>query len=61
VPDSRDDGSRRDFATAFQAVVDNVERVVRGRTETVSPSLTCLFSSGHLIVENAVGLTLAGV
>jgi MoxR-like ATPase len=39
VPDSREDGSRRDFTTAFQAVVDNVE------------PLACLLAGEHLLIE----------
>jgi MoxR-like ATPase len=56
VPDSRENGSRRDFATAFQAVVDNVERVVRGKTEAVSLALTCLLAGGHLLIEDVPGV-----
>ncbi len=45
-----------DFAAAFQAVVDNVELVVRGKTEAVSLALTCLFAGGHLLIEDVPGL-----
>ncbi|WP_239377240.1 MoxR family ATPase [Frankia sp. Cj5] len=45
-----------DFAAAFQALVDNVELVVRGKTEAVSLALTCLFAGGHLLIEDVPGL-----
>ncbi|WP_239337968.1 MoxR family ATPase [Frankia sp. CiP3] len=45
-----------DFTTAFQALVDNVELVVRGKTEAVSLALTCLFAGGHLLIEDVPGL-----
>jgi MoxR-like ATPase len=56
VSDSYDDGSRRDFAAVFQSLVDNVELVVRGKTEVVSQALTCLFAGGHLLIEDVPGL-----
>ncbi len=49
-------GDPSDFAAAFQAVVDNVELVVRGKTEAVSLALTCLFAGGHLLIEDVPGL-----
>jgi MoxR-like ATPase len=54
MPTSGDDPS--DFAAGFQALVDNVELVVRGKTEAVSLALTCLFAGGHLLIEDVPGL-----
>ncbi len=45
-----------DFAAAFQSLVDNVELVLRGKTEVVSLALTCLFAGGHLLIEDVPGL-----
>ncbi|EFC80020.1 ATPase associated with various cellular activities AAA_3 [Parafrankia sp. EUN1f] len=56
VSDSRDEGAGREFAAAFQRVVDNVELVVRGKTEVVRQALTCLLAGGHLLVEDVPGL-----
>jgi MoxR-like ATPase len=56
LSDSLTDGPPRDFATAFQAVVDNVELVVRGKTEAVSQALTCLLAGGHLLIEDVPGV-----
>ncbi|WP_261559725.1 AAA family ATPase [Frankia tisae] len=44
------------FAAAFQAVVDNVGQVIRGKTDAVSQALTCLLSGGHLLLEDVPGL-----
>ncbi|MFI6009565.1 AAA family ATPase [Streptomyces sp. NPDC051243] len=43
------------FAETFHALADNVERVVKGKRDTVELALTCLFAEGHLLVEDVPG------
>jgi MoxR-like ATPase len=43
------------FARVFRSLVDNVELVIRGKTEQVRLALTCVFSEGHLLVEDVPG------
>jgi MoxR-like ATPase len=45
-----------DFATRFQAIADNVTRVIRGKQEVVELALTCLFAEGHLLIEDVPGV-----
>ncbi|MBX6388021.1 MAG: AAA family ATPase [Frankia sp.] len=44
------------FATAFADLVANVERVVRGKRETIELAAICLFAEGHLLIEDVPGL-----
>jgi MoxR-like ATPase len=44
------------FAQRFHALVSNIEQVVRGKHEVVELALTCLFSEGHLLVEDVPGV-----
>jgi MoxR-like ATPase len=44
------------FATSFQDVVTNVEKVVRGKRQAVELAVSCLFAGGHLLVEDVPGL-----
>ena len=46
------DAFRRDYA----AVKEQVARVVVGQTDTVDSVLTCLFCSGHVLLEGVPGL-----
>ena len=39
----------------FHALADNVERVVKGKRDTVELALTCLFAEGHLLIEDVPG------
>lgn len=43
------------LANCFHALADNVERVVKGKRDTVELALTCLFSEGHLLIEDVPG------
>jgi MoxR-like ATPase len=43
------------FAETFHALADNVERVVKGKRDTVELALTCLFAEGHLLIEDVPG------
>jgi MoxR-like ATPase len=44
------------FAELFDAIVSNVERVVRGKPEAVELALVCLLSDGHLLIEDVPGV-----
>ncbi|MFF7160262.1 AAA family ATPase [Streptomyces sp. NPDC008086] len=48
------DGTAR-LAKCFHALADNVERVVKGKRDTIELALTCLFAEGHLLVEDVPG------
>src|ERR687896_1599162 len=43
-------------------LVENVERVIRGKTRAVEAAATALFAGGHLLVEDVpgVGKTMLG-
>lgn len=45
-----------EFCAVFEAVVDNVSRVVLGKREAISLALVCLASEGHLLVEDVPGV-----
>jgi MoxR-like ATPase len=42
-------------APVFQALIDNVDRVVRGKTEAVRLALCCLLTEGHLLIDDVPG------
>ncbi|MEY2462241.1 MAG: MoxR-like ATPase [Acidimicrobiaceae bacterium] len=44
------------FASAFNEIVSNVERVIQGKTETIQLALLCLLAEGHLLVEDVPGV-----
>ncbi|ONI90906.1 ATPase [Saccharothrix sp. ALI-22-I] len=41
---------------AYQAIADNVQRVVRGKPEVVRYAVAALLAEGHLLVEDVPGL-----
>ncbi|MGW4795799.1 AAA family ATPase [Nonomuraea sp. NPDC004297] len=43
------------FAQRFQLLAGNIERVIRGKHEAIELALICLFSEGHLLVEDVPG------
>ncbi|MEU2354884.1 MoxR family ATPase [Streptomyces misionensis] len=43
------------FARCFHALGDNIERVVKGKRDTVELALVCLFAEGHLLIEDVPG------
>ena len=43
------------FAQCFHALGDNIERVVKGKRNVVELALICLFSEGHLLIEDVPG------
>ncbi|OAA27142.1 MoxR-like ATPase [Frankia sp. EI5c] len=44
------------FSIAFEDVVTNIERVIRGKRSAVELAVICLFAEGHLLVEDVPGL-----
>ena len=43
------------FKGWFSAILDNVESVVRGKTNQVALVLSCFFAEGHLLLEDKPG------
>ncbi len=46
----------QDIRTTSQQVIDNVERVILGKTEVVELVLVALISRGHLLIEDVPGV-----
>ena len=44
------------FAERFDALVANVERVIRGKDEPIRLALVCLVAEGHLLIEDVPGV-----
>ena len=44
------------FEEVFHALLQNVERVIQGKTEEVKLALACLFAEGHLLIEDVPGV-----
>ena len=44
------------FAHAFAGLRENIERVIRGKSEVVHLALVCLFAEGHLLIEDVPGI-----
>lgn len=44
------------FAQGFDALVANIEHVIRGKTDVLRLVLTCLFAEGHLLIEDVPGV-----
>jgi MoxR-like ATPase len=44
------------FGAQFDAVVRNVERVIRGKTEVIRLALCCMLAEGHLLIEDVPGV-----
>jgi MoxR-like ATPase len=44
------------FTAAFNAVADNIERVVQGKEREVRLALVCLIAEGHLLIEDVPGV-----
>jgi len=44
------------FASAFIAIRDNMQTVIRGKPRLVEDTLLCLLSGGHILVEDVPGL-----
>ncbi len=48
-------GQAQQFADTFERLVSNIERAVLGKDHVVRLALTCLFSGGHLLLEDFPG------
>jgi len=51
---SPDDAAR--FAKEFARVQQNIEQVIRGKSEVVATALVCLFAEGHLLIDDVPGV-----
>lgn len=45
-----------DFRTSFEALMDEVGRVIVGQTDSIQAILTCLLADGHALIEGVPGL-----
>src|SRR3954471_20663208 len=43
------------FSHWFNAILDNIERVIKGKRDQIATSLVCLFAEGHLLLEDVPG------
>ena len=50
------DREAEEFGRQFNAVVENVERVIRGKTEVIRLALCCMLAEGHLLIEDVPGV-----
>lgn len=46
----------KDIAGQTQGIVEEVERVIIGKTETVTNAVLCLLCNGHLLIEDIPGV-----
>ena len=44
------------FAAHHNTLLDNVERVITGKTDVLRLALACLFAEGHLLIEDVPGV-----
>ena len=44
------------FEERFDALVNNVERVIQGKRDVITLALTCLVADGHLLIEDVPGV-----
>ncbi len=52
----RDSAPLSTFAAAFEAIVDNVERLIQGKSEAIRLAVQCLVAEGHLLIEDVPGV-----
>ena len=45
----------KSFKTSFDAVVDNIETVIKGKTDVVRLSLVAILCEGHVLFEDVPG------
>jgi MoxR-like ATPase len=50
------DAEAEEFARDFAALVSNIERVLRGKTQVIRLALACLSAEGHLLIEDVPGI-----
>src|SRR5688500_8012002 len=44
------------FAETFEAVVDNVSRVIQGKDDAIRLAMVCMVAEGHLLIEDVPGV-----
>jgi len=44
------------FASLFDAIVENVSRVVHGKRDEIQLAIVCLLAEGHLLIEDVPGV-----
>src|SRR5579872_2317108 len=44
------------FAETFEAILSNISTVIQGKEEPTRLALVCLFSEGHLLLEDVPGV-----
>src|SRR3989441_3071119 len=44
------------FSDRFEAIVDNVARVIQGKDEAIRLAIVCLLAEGHLLIEDVPGV-----
>src|SRR4051812_39562132 len=44
-----------DSAAAIQHLVDNIEKVIRGKRKQIEMVITCLLAGGHILMEDNPG------
>jgi MoxR-like ATPase len=47
--------SRESFRTAFDGLVDNIERVIKGKTEVIRLACVAMLADGHVLFEDVPG------
>ncbi|HEY3673670.1 MAG TPA: MoxR family ATPase [Acidimicrobiia bacterium] len=45
-----------EFSAAFEQLVDNLERVIRGKRAVLEQVVICLLAEGHLLIEDVPGV-----
>src|SRR5690349_18494923 len=53
--DANPDTDAELFQRRFEQLRENIERIIRGKTEVVATALTCLLAQGHLLIEDVPG------
>jgi MoxR-like ATPase len=51
-----DEARAYQLSSAFVAIRDNIQRVVRGKQDVVEQILLCLLAGGHLLIEDVPGV-----
>jgi MoxR-like ATPase len=47
---------QQSFASTFDAIVANIERVIQGKDDAIRLALVCLVAEGHLLIEDVPGV-----
>jgi len=50
------DHEAEEFGRQFAAVIDNVEKIIRGKTEVIRLAVCCMLAEGHLLIEDVPGV-----